>query len=218
MDKPIILAHNIQKTFRNGKIEVHALRGVDLSIAAGEMVAVMAPSGRGNTNLINWPSGLDCFYLGEAEIVRAALRAMNDEGVTLLATDGPERFARVGAVFLGRPLAPADVEIVDDDGNVTGERRFLGLFTSGAYAASVLTLPIVAPKVRAVLEASGHAPGSHTGKDLLQVLEQYPRDELFQASAEELLPVIAQEAQFKDRRTVRVFVRRDQHDPSAGPV
>ncbi len=41
MDKPIILAHNIQKTFRNGKIEVHALRGVDLSIASGEMVAVM---------------------------------------------------------------------------------------------------------------------------------------------------------------------------------
>jgi glutamate racemase len=45
---------------------------------------------------------------------RGALRHDQAAGsVTLLATDGPERFARVGAVFLGRPLAPADVEIVD---------------------------------------------------------------------------------------------------------
>ena len=102
------------------------------------------------------------------------------------------------------------VRAFDDDGNVTGERRFLGLFTSGAYAASVLTLPIVAPKVRAVLEASGHAPGSHTGKDLLQVLEQYPRDELFQDSPEHLLVVSTEVSRLRTRRRSRIFLRRDE--------
>ncbi|HIY65619.1 MAG TPA: NAD-glutamate dehydrogenase, partial [Candidatus Agrococcus pullicola] len=52
----------------------------------------------------------------------------------------------------------------DSEGNVTGERRFLGMFTSTAYASSVMTLPIVSSKVRAVLDASGHAPNSHSGK------------------------------------------------------
>ncbi len=64
------------------------------------------------------------------------------------------------------------VRMFDEAGKVIGERRFLGMFTSAAYAASVMTLPIVGSKVRAVLETSGHPLNSHSGKDLLQVPEQ----------------------------------------------
>nr|WP_255572600.1 NAD-glutamate dehydrogenase [Leucobacter tenebrionis] len=102
------------------------------------------------------------------------------------------------------------VRTFDRDGNVTGERRFLGMFTSVAYASSVLTLPIVAKKVRAVLDASGFAPNSHSGKDLLQVLEQYPRDELFQDSPEHLLAVAGEVSRLRERRRARIFLRRDE--------
>ena len=98
----------------------------------------------------------------------------------------------------------------DADGNVTGERRFLGMFTSGAYAASVLTLPIVSTKVHAVLEASGFSPMSHSGKDLLQILEQYPRDELFQDTPEHLLEVATEVSRLRERRRARTFLRRDE--------
>ncbi|WP_434812342.1 NAD-glutamate dehydrogenase [Microbacterium sp. bgisy189] len=102
------------------------------------------------------------------------------------------------------------IRTFDGEGRVTGERRFLGMFTSVAYAASVLTLPIVGAKVRAVLQASGHAPDSHSGKDLLQVLEQYPRDELFQDSPEHLLAVATETTRLHERRRARVFLRKDE--------
>ncbi|PRZ07797.1 glutamate dehydrogenase [Isoptericola sp. CG 20/1183] len=102
------------------------------------------------------------------------------------------------------------VRTFDDAGNVTGERRLMGMFTSAAYASSVLTLPIVAPKVKAVLRASGHAPTSHSGKDLLQVLEQYPRDELFQDTAEHLAEVAGEVTRLRERRRTRIFLRTDE--------
>jgi len=98
----------------------------------------------------------------------------------------------------------------DDAGNVIGERRFLGMFTSSAYAASVMTLPIAAAKVRAVLAASGFDRLSHSGKDLLQILEQYPRDELFQDSVEHLLEVASEVSRLNERRRARTFLRRDE--------
>ena len=100
VDKPIIVARNIHKTFRNGKIEVQALRGVDLSIGAGEMVAVMGPSGCGKTTLINCLSGLDSFDSGEVEIEGASLRAMSDRARTSY------RARRMGFVFQTFNLLP----------------------------------------------------------------------------------------------------------------
>ncbi|MFT4296747.1 MAG: NAD-glutamate dehydrogenase [Micropruina sp.] len=96
----------------------------------------------------------------------------------------------------------------DATGRLVGERRFLGLFAAAAYSESVWEIPLLARKAQRLLTASGFDPHSHGGSAIRQVIDSYPRDELFQASTAELLPVIAQEAQFKDRRVVRVFVRR----------
>ena len=71
----------------------------------------------------------------------------------------------------------------DADGKVNGERRFLGLFTSAAYTQPVSTIPVVARKVRDVMARSGFRREGHSYKDLLRVLETYPRDELFQIDA-----------------------------------
>ncbi|MDQ3603060.1 MAG: NAD-glutamate dehydrogenase, partial [Actinomycetota bacterium] len=99
----------------------------------------------------------------------------------------------------------------DESGEVTGERRFLGLYTFSAYIASVFDIPLVRRKVRYVLERSGFPEGSHNEKDLVEILETYPRDELFQISKEELFEIAMGILHLQERHRVRFFVRRDTY-------
>ena len=97
------------------------------------------------------------------------------------------------------------------DGQVTGERRFLGLFSSAAYTESVTRIPVLREKVGEVMARAGFDPRSHAGKALMDTLENYPRDELFHTSPAELAPV-AQDVMFaRERRQLRAFVRRDTY-------
>jgi len=97
---PIVVAEKIHKTFRSGEIEVHALRGVDLTIGTGEMVAIMGPSGCGKTTLLNTLSGLDSFDDGEVTIEGTSLADMNDRRRT------DYRARRMGFVFQSFNLLP----------------------------------------------------------------------------------------------------------------
>ena len=101
------------------------------------------------------------------------------------------------------------IKTFDERGEVIGERRFLGLFTASAYSESVMRIPVLRRKVRAVMELSGFEAMSHSGKDMLQILETYPRDELFQMTAEELLPVVTAVMHLQERRQVKLFLRPD---------
>ncbi|GAB97198.1 glutamate dehydrogenase [Kineosphaera limosa] len=103
------------------------------------------------------------------------------------------------------------VKSFDESGQVTGERRFLGLFTASAYTSSVSVVPFIGDKVEGVLRASGFARDSHLAKDLLGVLENYPRDELFQASTEELTQTALSVVHLAQRRRTRLFLRRDDY-------
>ncbi|NED97320.1 NAD-glutamate dehydrogenase [Phytoactinopolyspora alkaliphila] len=103
------------------------------------------------------------------------------------------------------------VKSFDENGEVIGERRFLGLFSSAAYIESVLRIPVLRRRVQEVVQNSGFAPTSHSGKDLLQVLETYPRDELFQTPVDQLLPVALAVVNLQERRQLRMFVRRDDY-------
>ncbi|WP_116947324.1 NAD-glutamate dehydrogenase [Jiangella endophytica] len=103
------------------------------------------------------------------------------------------------------------VKSFDESGEVVGERRFLGLFTSAAYTESVMRIPVLRRKVQEVIQQAGFAPSGHSGKDLLQVLETYPRDELFQIPVEELLPTALAVVHLQERRHLRMFVRRDDY-------
>ena len=100
MEQPMIAAQELHKHFRNGKIEVHALRGVDLTVAHGEMVAIMGPSGCGKTTLLNCISGLDEFDAGEVTIDGTNLRTMNDRTRTTY------RAQHMGFVFQTFNLLP----------------------------------------------------------------------------------------------------------------
>jgi putative ABC transport system ATP-binding protein len=74
----IVSAKNVHKTYDTGKIQVKALRGVDIEIAKGEMVAVMGPSGCGKTTLLNCLSGLDELTEGQVLIEGQDVHAMKD--------------------------------------------------------------------------------------------------------------------------------------------
>ena len=101
------------------------------------------------------------------------------------------------------------VKTFDADGEVTGERRFLGLFASSAYTGSVLDIPVVRRKVAAVLDRGGFSPDSHSGKDLLQILQTYPRDELFEIELDDLYTIAVAVMQLQERRRTRLFLRVD---------
>jgi glutamate dehydrogenase len=75
------------------------------------------------------------------------------------------------------------IKTFDAQGEVTGEHRFLGLFAARHTPASIMDIPILGDRAREVLDRVGFSSDSHSGKDLLQVLESYPRDELFQTDA-----------------------------------
>ncbi|HYO86309.1 MAG TPA: NAD-glutamate dehydrogenase [Dermatophilaceae bacterium] len=102
------------------------------------------------------------------------------------------------------------VKSFDESGAVVGERRFLGLFTASAYTLSVLRVPYVRDKAAQVIARSGFHSDSHLGKDLLGVLETYPRDELFQADVDTLTASALAVVHLRERRRARLFLRRDE--------
>ena len=101
------------------------------------------------------------------------------------------------------------VKSFDAAGNVNGERRFIGLFATTAYAGSVRDIPVVREKVAAVLSDAGFPPDSHSGKDLLGILETYPRDELFQIEIPDLAAIATGIQRLQERRRTRLFLRPD---------
>jgi len=99
-DAPMVEARGVEKTYEAGGVRVRALRGVDLSIPRGEMVAVMGPSGCGKTTLLNCLSGLDEFDGGEVFVGGESISGMSDRRRTRF------RAERMGFVFQTYNLIP----------------------------------------------------------------------------------------------------------------
>ncbi|MGC1973978.1 MAG: NAD-glutamate dehydrogenase [Pseudolabrys sp.] len=104
------------------------------------------------------------------------------------------------------------VKCFDASGNLTGEHRIIGLFTSTAYTRSAHSIPYLRRKIAAVEARAGFAPNSHSGKALANVLEHYPRDELFQIDEEVLYSFATAILQLDERPRVRVLARHDRFD------
>ena len=98
------------------------------------------------------------------------------------------------------------------DGRPTGEVRFVGLFTAEAYDQPASTVPLIREKVANVLARARTAPGSHNEKRLKNIVENHPRDELFQMTEDELLDEALGILHLYDRPRVRLFERRDPFD------
>jgi glutamate dehydrogenase len=97
----------------------------------------------------------------------------------------------------------------DAHGRVDGGELYLGLFTSEAYNRTPRSIPILRRKVAQVLRLAGHAPGSHDGRALTNILETFPRDELFQADIAHLVETAKGILALQARQRVKLFIRRD---------
>jgi glutamate dehydrogenase len=128
----------------------------------------------------------------------------------------PERLILTKANSRSTVLRPSYLDYVgvkkfSATGEVTGERRFLGLYTHDAYTESIVRIPVLRRKLADVLSAAGFTPDSYDGKDLIEVLDGYPREELFQISAAELTPIAVGVLRLRERRQTRLFLRADPY-------
>ena len=139
--------------------------------------------------------------------LRGDVRARARENELLILTKANS----TATVHRGEYLDYIGVKTFDERGKVNGEHRFLGLWTSTAYHRSPRDIPVLRRKVERVIEYFGLDPASHDGKAVLNVLETYPRDELFQASVDDLIRIARGVVNLYERRTVRMLVRRDPY-------
>jgi glutamate dehydrogenase len=105
---------------------------------------------------------------------------------------------------------PAYLDVVSVGVGAGVVLRSVGLFASSAYSEAVRRTPVVRRKVAQALQLSGFAPDSHDGRDLLSVLETFPRDELFQTGVEDLTRIATSVLRLRERRQLRLFLRRDE--------
>ncbi|MEX1994994.1 MAG: NAD-glutamate dehydrogenase [Steroidobacteraceae bacterium] len=101
------------------------------------------------------------------------------------------------------------IKTFDAKGRVTGERRFIGLWTSSAYSRNPREIPVLRHKIQRVIDHFGLKASSHDNKALVHALETFPRDELFQATVPDLIRIVRGVVNLYERSQVRLFVRRD---------
>ena len=140
-------------------------------------------------------------------VLRGDIRAKAREPELLILTKANS----TSTVHRDEYLDYVGVKTFDARGKVSGEHRFLGLWTSTAYHGSPRDIPVLRRKVERVVQYFGLDPQSHDGKAVLNVLETYPRDELFQANVDDLIRIARSVVNLYERRTVRLLVRRDPY-------
>ncbi|WP_284742177.1 NAD-glutamate dehydrogenase [Amycolatopsis sp. RTGN1] len=112
-----------------------------------------------------------------------------------------------------RPVYPyyVGVKTFDGEGHVTGEHRFLGMFTTTALHENVLDIPVVCKRVREVIHRAGFPMESFSGQRMLEVLQNWPRADLFSADTDSLYSTTTGAITLSDRRRLRLFLRRDPY-------
>jgi len=144
----------------------------------------------------------------EPLVITPQIRALLKQPTLLIVTKSAVRSRVHRRVFMDY----VGVKRFDRDGKLVGEFRIVGLFTSTAYTRSIRSIPYLRRKVDAVMRRAGFDPDGHSGKALANVLENYPRDELFQLDEDTLYQFALTVLQLDERPRVRVLPRRDRFD------
>jgi glutamate dehydrogenase len=193
-----------------------------------------------SVEFLHWLAADHFTFLGYREYVLVTdaeeprLRAINGSGLGILRGTPARQFTELSPRALALARGPhllvltkansratvhrrsyldyVGVKRFGTDGEVCGERRFLGLYTSAAYKASPRDIPMLRGKVDHVLTRAAFSPDGHDAKALTDILESYPRDALFQTGSDELFEIAIGVLGLGERQRLRLFVRRDQLD------
>jgi glutamate dehydrogenase len=176
--------------YREYALEEDTLRGVD-----GTGLGLLRGEGRGHVSTA---------YAKLPPAVRALAR----EPHVLVLTKANAR----SPVHRPSYLDYVGVKRFDDDGNVVGEYRFLGLYTTAAYREVSANIPVLRRKAQAVRDRAGFPPGSHDDKALVEVIDTFPRDELIQMEVDELDRIARGILELGERQRVRLFMRADRYE------
>ncbi len=189
--------------------------------------------------LLRWLADGHFTFLGyrEYDLVTGpegmALSAVPGTGLGILRHDkvGPGSFALLPEEVKARALEPqrlivtkansrstvhrpsyldyVAVKRLSPGGEIVGEYRLLGLYTHAAFSESIKSIPVLRRKLAEVLEVSAMAADSHDGKEVAEVLDFYPREELFMTSVTNLAAISAGVHMLRERRQTRLFLRKD---------
>ena len=207
---------------------------------SGQATPVSAEELAEVTAFLHWMANEHFTFLGyrEYDLVidngQPGLRAVPDSGLGILRRPGAASFTKLSAKAVNLAQAtgvlvltkansratvhrPAYLDYIgvkkfNDQGQAIGECRFLGLYTGVAYHASPRAIPLLRGKVADVLRLAAFPPDSHDAKALLEIIESYPRDSLFQMTSQDLFAIATGILGLGERQRVRLFVRADQLD------
>lgn len=160
-------------------------------------------------------SELGIFKADEEQFSRNGLSALPAEALHFLKEKKLLEITKSNQQSLVHRPTPMDyigIKYFDSKGNVIGEHRFLGLFTSVVYYQSANLIPIIRDKINHVLERSGFVNNGHAQKELMSALESLPRDELFQMTRAELFETSMSIVSLAVKRNVKLFVRQDKFE------
>ncbi len=133
-------------------------------------------------------------------------RIVGDPALTIAKSNVKSRVHRRGYMdYVG-------IKRYGPDGRPSGEVRFVGLFTADAYDQPAVQVPFIREKIARVMARAGAAPGSYNEKRLRNIVENHPRDELFQIAEDELLDQAMGILHLQDRPRVKLFERTDPFD------
>ncbi|MGO3282595.1 MAG: NAD-glutamate dehydrogenase [Psychrobacter sp.] len=99
----------------------------------------------------------------------------------------------------------------DDNGELVGEYRFVGLLTSQAYQLTVQQIPLLREKANKIMKMANLPRDGHAYHKMMHVINTLPRDDLFQASVEELYPIVSGISHLQDKKSLRLFSRIDHY-------
>jgi glutamate dehydrogenase len=183
------------------------VRRYNFSQASGKVVFEHDPEGDLGILRDRSRRVLKSTYLQEGHLSPAVEEFMLSGEPILVAKANAKSFVhrRVYMDYIG-------VKTYSADGKVTGEERFVGLFTSEAYNRPATDIPLLRAKVRKVLESSGFLPGGHNERAVLNILNTYPRDDMFQVDVETLRETALGILRLYKRPRIKLFLRRDRFD------
>jgi len=175
---------------------------------AGSGVRFVRIDGDVGLGLLRDPASRVFEDLREGEPVPPAIRAFQERGELLSVAKSQHR----STVNRRVPMDIILVKRLDEAGRPVGAHLIAGLFSAATYNRSARNIPLLRRKLTRTLEEAGFEPRSHNGRALANIVETFPRDELFQVTDRQLLDVSLGLLELQQRQRVAVFVRRDDFD------